>query len=404
MPTTRHRYPSSSSSSSSPSSSSTSIFSIPRTPVYTLTDSPPSTFFISRFNDFVEQINSKFNDIFTILEHIGNRLANLEESINDQRSIINELERELSIIADRLKKVSSSSPKQPHNMPSSSGNTKSHKSLTSTHTYSYTSFPRIESPRNSNPQSLTTPPPSIPPRATHSHRSFPPPKPAFSADYVAPSRSVTYWRSVPSSRTLPSRSENPSSSSGLNSNSSPRRNSSILVMGDSNTKYIQLPQKFDRIPTYTIEDIDPNKCIGYAKVWLHVGINSLKSIRCGGPADVRKSFELFMNKIDRIGKLTPNTILIVSPILPTGIKALNNRARAFNRLLFSVKGWWLNLNFTIFANRDNALDYHYRCFNNPGDKIHLGRNGILELQRMITRRISLVDSRSYSAVTKSRPL
>ena len=90
-----------------------------------------------------------------------------------------------------------------------------------------------------------------------------------------------------------------------------------------------------------------------------------------------------MKKIDHIGKLSPRTTVIVSPILPTGIRALNYRARLFNRLLFSVNKWWLELNFSIFATTDNLLDFQFRCFNNPGDKIHLGRNGILELQRMI---------------------
>ena len=53
----------------------------------------------------------------------------------------------------------------------------------------------------------------------------------------------------------------------------------ILVMGDSNTRYVNLGGarvSQVRVPTYTIEDIDPHKCAGYETVWLHVGINSLK--------------------------------------------------------------------------------------------------------------------------------
>ena len=42
--------------------------------------------------------------MFQKIEHISNRMSNIGESIGDQRFIINELERELAIIADRLKK------------------------------------------------------------------------------------------------------------------------------------------------------------------------------------------------------------------------------------------------------------------------------------------------------------
>ena len=51
--------------------------------------------------------------MFQKIEHIRNRMSNIEESIGDQRFVINELERELAIIADRLKKISS--PKRSDN-------------------------------------------------------------------------------------------------------------------------------------------------------------------------------------------------------------------------------------------------------------------------------------------------
>ena len=48
------------------------------------------------------------------------------------------------------------------------------------------------------------------------------------------------------------------------------------------------------------------------------------------------------------------------------------------------------------------LDKNFRCFNNPRDRIHLGYQGICELQRLIDHRVSIVDSRrSYRAVAKS---
>ena len=196
---------------------------------------------------------------------------------------------------------------------------------------------------------------------------------------------------------------------------------SFLILGGSNTKHIRLPKNFHRIPTYTIEDIDPRVCVGYAKVWIHVGINNLKSIRCGGPSDVRKHFDLFTSKIEHIGMLSPNTTVIVSPILPTpilptaikvlnvivspilptAIKVLNDRACYFDSLLFSINRWWLELDFSIFADDNNMLRNFYRCYNNPMDKIHLGSKGLRELESMILKRTSLVNTRSYSSVVRS---
>ena len=177
---------------------------------------------------------------------------------------------------------------------------------------------------------------------------------------------------------------------------------SLLVLGDSNTKYVKFPNiNYHRVPTYLIEDINPSLCIGHAKVWLHIGINNLKRIRCGGPNDVKKAYELFIHKIEQIRRLSPNTTVIAFPILPTGVNVLNDRACAFNRLLFSARRWFITLNFNIFADRYCMLDKNFRCFNNPRDRIHLGYLGICQLQRLIDHKVSLVDSRSYRAVAKS---
>ena len=108
-----------------------------------------------------------------------------------------------------------------------------------------------------------------------------------------------------------------------------------------------------------------------------------------------------MSKIERIGMLSPNTTVIVSPILPTAIKVLNDCACYFNMLLFSINRWWLELDFSIFADDNNILRNFYRCYNNPMDKIHLGSKGLRELESMILKRTSLVDTRSYSSVVRS---
>ena len=248
--------------------------------------------------------------------------------------------------------------------------------------------------RPHSPLSRTNPPPSLSPDTRHHSplRRSPLPPSLSSSSFPLLSRSPSHSHINHNIVSRGYRSSNVTSSS-----SKP----SFLILGDSNTKHIRLPINFHRIPTYTIEDIVPSVCIGYTKVWIHVGINNLKSIRCGGPSDVRKHFDLFMSKIERIGMLSPNTTVIVSPILPTAIKVLNDRACYFDILLFSINRWWLELDFSIFADDKNMLRNFYRCYNNPMDKIHLGSKGLRELESMILKRTSLVDTRSYSSVVRS---
>ena len=78
-------------------------------------------------------------------------MSNIEESIGDQRFIINELERELAIVADRLNKIS---PKRSDNTSSSSVKITLHKGTqTNDNNISLTSSPRIDSLSTSNPHS-----------------------------------------------------------------------------------------------------------------------------------------------------------------------------------------------------------------------------------------------------------
>ena len=279
----------------------------------------------------------------------------------------------------------------------------------------YPSCPNPPLSRPNPPPSRPYPPPSRPyppPSRPHSPLSRTNPPPSLSPDtrYHSPLRRSPLPPSL-SSSSFPPLSRSPShshinhnivsrgyrSSNVTSSSSKP----SFLILGDSNTKHIRLPLNFHRIPTYTIEDIDPSVCIGHTKVWIHVGINNLKSIRCGGPSDVRKHFDLFMSKIERIGMMSPNTTVIVSPILPTAIKVLNDRACYFNTRLFSINRRWLELDFLIFADDNSMLRNFYRCYNNPMDKIHLGSKGLRELESMILKRTSLVNTRSYSSVVRS---
>ena len=92
-----------------------------------------------------------------------------------------------------------------------------------------------------------------------------------------------------------------------------------LILGDSNSKYINIDtshMKTTQIPTYRISDINLEHCRGYSRIWIHVGINDLKTRNCRGPADVHMYHNLLLQKLHQIRLLCPNSKLIVSPFCP----------------------------------------------------------------------------------------
>ena len=188
------------------------------------------------------------------------------------------------------------------------------------------------------------------------------------------------------------------------STSAPRRmpkTNTVLRIGDSNTKYINLNCPTVRLPTYLIEDIDPAKCFGYHKIWVHVGINNLKSRNCSSNNDIIRHFNHFMHKLHIIRQNCPNSKIVISPILPTGIRVLNELALAFNRMLFSRANWFEELNFNQFCGDDGNLLKRFRCYGNERDNIHLGAVGIQALIAIVKRALSFTDSRSYAHAVKS---
>ena len=197
-----------------------------------------------------------------------------------------------------------------------------------------------------------------------------------------------------------------STSSHPNNNSPSHHNpNTCIILGDSNTKYVNINMhKFHnttRVPTFTISDIDPTKCIGYSKIWLHVGINNLKSYNCSRDADVHNHFQHFMNKLKAIQRLCPSSRIIISPILPTDVPELNHRALIFNRLLFSIRENVTFLDFNSFCGRNGRLLKIYKCYNNLHDNIHLGALGIRILGTKLISALSQIDTRSYATVLRN---
>ena len=176
---------------------------------------------------------------------------------------------------------------------------------------------------------------------------------------------------------------------------------STVVLGDSNSKYMhfgtgrgtfgyELPGR--RIETYHIKEIDPYSCIGYQNIILHVAINDMRERSPGRTSDdppahdVPRHFDNFIRKVHDIQKLCPNANLIIAPALPTRIWLLNERALKFNRLLRDYVNKSNSsirlLDLDVFVGEDGLLHTDFTKYTDPGDPLHLGRNGIVLLARI----------------------
>ena len=130
----------------------------------TSSDSDTSTVLsnISDFNlhDFATRVFEHFNELNAKIELISNRISHINESISDHHAIINELEREFSLVANKFSSL--------HNnlsvlVPSSAELNLNY--IPSSPRHIYTSFPPIDSPapsRHHPHPSRPHPPPSKP--------------------------------------------------------------------------------------------------------------------------------------------------------------------------------------------------------------------------------------------------
>ena len=329
----------------------------------TLNSSNSNCFPKLKLNEFDRKLNILFNNLESKTELIGKKISTIECSLSNHNVIINEMERWISDLANKLINLSSNLSK-------------------------YVNY--VSSPSN-----LTLSRPS-----------------SVNVTVNKPSSSVVRNRRALTQVKL--RNITPlSSTEGLQPADVPRvaaahiKPNSVLCLGDSNTRYVRLAGthvEMRREPTYTIEAIDPHKVAGYQKGWIHVGINSLKRQHCRNMTEVKQKFEVFMSKVGEIKAVNPNIKVIISPILPTAIPELNSRARYFNSLLFSQKRWWGLLGFDAFCNSSGELASVYRRYKNQNDKIHLGYNGINLLTSKIRAELSLVDGRSFASVVRGTPL
>ena len=168
-----------------------------------------------------------------------------------------------------------------------------------------------------------------------------------------------------------------------------------------------------RLQAFTVDEIEPKNCIGFQNIVIQVGLNILKSkyAEADGSIDICEIFDRWLQKVITIKQLCPYSRIVVSPIPPTRVRGLNDKAKRFNALLFTcLNKFWVELGFDNFldSNHDLLDDNLGRlCLLSSGrrDKIHLGRLGISKLSLMIKEVILMpryrVDSRSFSGVVGS---
>ena len=153
-----------------------------------------------------------------------------------------------------------------------------------------------------------------------------------------------------------------------------RNRNSTLVIGDSNTHFIRFHHENKnselgkeiygrRIKAYTIEEINPIDSIGYQNIVFQGGLNNMKNkyALTDGSIDIESTFDQWLSKLVAIKRLCPYNRIIASPIPPTKIRSLNDRARKFNHLMFTCQNrFWQKLRFDCFLdNKYNLLDDNF---------------------------------------------
>ena len=139
------------------------------------------------FSEFATLINVQFRELNFKIERIINRISSIKESVTDHGAIINDLERGISLIANRLDKISYH-------------NDRVHKFTQTNHNSS--SLPLTKTPCSLNTQFSPTPTASHTSRSAVSHSSVAPPK---SAPPSHPPHAVIHRQSAHASHsTIPS--------------------------------------------------------------------------------------------------------------------------------------------------------------------------------------------------------
>ena len=173
-----------------------------------------------------------------------------------------------------------------------------------------------------------------------------------------------------------------------------RNHNRTVLMGDSNTKNVKFGADVGtmgksiygkQIDAFTIDQIDPLKCIAINNVVLHCGINNIKSKYINSDHDIKDLYKCFKSKIEDIRRINKKCRILISPILPTRLPGLNKRAVYYNSLLFNdLAQSNLRVEFVYgydaFLDQDDCLNTELARFH---DHLHLNASGVRFMARCI---------------------
>ena len=195
---------------------------------------------------------------------------------------------------------------------------------------------------------------------------------------------------------------------------------STIIYGDSNTENLKFgcgentfrkSMPGERVAAYTVDQIDPLKCIGYSNVVIHCGVNDVRHKGVESTDDIRVIYNKFVDKVHEIRSVNKRANIYVSPLLPTRLHNLNRKIMLYNKLIFTdlEKSPVLRVRtvngYNDLLDNENLLSY---TFARHHDYLHLSPKGVVYLAKCIKSCIFFRKqsksqqhtSRPYSTVVK----
>ena len=196
-----------------------------------------------------------------------------------------------------------------------------------------------------------------------------------------------------------------------------KNHNSTIIMGDSNTAHL----KFDscgasfgssmpgeQVFAYTLDELDPLKCLGYNNIVIHCGLNDIRHPEIKTEKQIRSKYVEFKTKIVNILHFNKRASIFIVPILPSKLANVNRKALFFNHLIRSDladqnRAVSVVLGVADFVDNFGSLSKQYSL--REGDNLHLNMGGTRLLAKIIktsifSRKRERQQSRLYAGVLK----
>ena len=194
-----------------------------------------------------------------------------------------------------------------------------------------------------------------------------------------------------------------------------RNHNCTILIGDSNTNNVKfggergtlgisMPGK--RVEGFIIDQINPLDCVAYNNIILHCGVNNIKSKHINSPKDISDVYVQFKSKVQDIRLINKRAKILISPVLPTRLRGLNDKILAYNKLIFDdlVKSS-LRIHYVTgydnFVGDDRCLSVQNARYN---DYLHLNSSGVRFLASCMKACVLRKTSTNYSGKQRSGDL